>query len=85
MKSPGIGLFSIEDYILIVYLDANFFLLLLKLIKDRTLLLFILMLKDAIWVLFQETAYIKTMCEVCFNCTLNNWNPKWDLFGNAKF
>lgn len=48
MKSPGIGLFPIEDYILIVYLDANFFLLLLKLIKDRTLLLFILMVKDAI-------------------------------------
>lgn len=39
MKSPGIGLFSIEDYILIVYLDANFFLLLLKLIKDRYIII----------------------------------------------
>lgn len=48
MKLFGIGLFLIEDYILIVYLDVNFFLLLFKLIKDRILLLFIFMVKDVI-------------------------------------
>lgn len=52
------------------------FLLLLKLIKNRILLLFVLVVKDTIWVLAQETAYIKTMYEICFNCTLKNWNPR---------
>lgn len=39
MKLFGIGLFLKEDYILIVYLDVNFFLLLFKLIKDRYIII----------------------------------------------
>lgn len=56
--SPGIWLkFSIEDCILIVVLQENyFFKLLFNFIENRTLILFMLVVKDSIWVL--ETAYI---------------------------